>query len=106
MTSSEWKVAMPDFIDGVERELRLPAPRKTKVILEAFRTRLAKAGTIKSRKRFERELESFLQSDSALRAAATRYLRKKIPPIVAAAVETLKRAEPFLANRAKKDFWN
>ena len=106
MTSSKWKAAMEDFIDGIERELRSSAPRKTRVVLNTFRTRLADARTMKSRKRFEQELESFLQSESALRAAATKYLRRKMRPIVAAAVETLKRAEPFLANPTKKDFWN
>ena len=102
MTLPEWKDVMREFIDGVERELGPSIPANTKIALSAFRRRLNERGIAPRRKRFERELEAFLESEPVLEAAATQYLRKKIRPAVEEAVVLLKRVETILAKASKK----
>jgi hypothetical protein len=97
MTWSEWKVMMEDLLEGVEQELRSSAPTRNRVALNTFRSRLNEGRTIRGRKHFEQELEVFIQSDPSLRGAAKRYLRKKIPPVIEAAVAALKQAQLVLA---------
>jgi len=97
MTTSEWKELMEEFLEGVEREFRSSTPTKTKFTLDAFRRRLNGAGVIRSRKRFERELDTFLKSEPFARAATERHLLKKIRSTVAAADAALNRALPLLA---------
>jgi hypothetical protein len=99
---SEWKDMMKDFLDGVERELRPSASMKTKVALNVFRSRLNQEHTPRRRKHFEQELEAFFQSGPFLRAAAKRYLRKRIIPAIETAVALVKRAQPFLTKDRTK----
>jgi transketolase len=92
---------MEELIDGVRRELRSTIPTKTRTVLHTFRKRLKERLGGRRRKRFEQELETFLQSKPALRAASKRYLRKKMPPLIKAAIATLKRARRLLAQRKR-----
>jgi len=87
---------MMELLDGVQRELGSGVPNKTKATLDAFRGRLDETSAARKRKRFERELEAFLQSKPALRAASERYVCEKIPPAIEAAVAAMMRALPLL----------
>ncbi len=102
LTLSQWKAAMEELIDGVQGELGSTIPTKTKVTLHTFRKRFDENLSGRRRKRFEQELEAFLQSKRALRAASKRYLRKKIRPAIKAAIATLKRARRLLAQGKRK----
>ncbi len=102
LTLSQWKATMEELIDGVQGELGSTIPTKTKVALHTFRKRLDENLGDRRRKRFEQELEAFLQSKRALRAASKRYLRKKIPPAIKAAIGALKRARRLLAQGKRK----
>jgi len=93
---------MEELVDGVQKELGPTVPVKTKVGLEAFRKRLRKPLIARRRKRFEQELEAFLQSERALRTAAQRYIRKKMPPIIKAAVAVMKQARALLGKDKTK----
>jgi len=93
---------MEELLDGVQQELGSTVPIKTKVALDTFRKRLDETLVARRRKRFEQELEAFLQSKRALRAAAKRYLRKKIPPAIEAAVAVMKQALAVLAKYKTK----
>ena|SRR6266478_3310555 len=97
LTLSQWKATMDELIDGVQRELGSPTSTKTRVALHTFRKRLDENLGGRRRKRFEQELESFLQSKRALRAASKRYLRKKMRRVTKAMTATLKRARRLLA---------
>jgi hypothetical protein len=97
MTLSQWKEVMEELLDGVQQELGSTVPIKTKVALNTFRRRLHSTLVARRRKRFEQELEAFLQSKRALRVAAERYVCKKIPPAIEAAIAVLKRAQRLLA---------
>jgi len=88
---------MAYFLDGVERELGSPVSVKTKMALDAFRRQLSEGRIIRRHKRFEQELEIFLQSEPFLRGAAERYLTKKIGPAIEAAIAALEQARSFLA---------
>ena len=102
LTFSQWKATMEELIVGVQRELGSTIPPKTNVALHTFRKRLDENLGARRRKRFELELEAFLQSKRALRAAAKRYLRKKIPPTIKAAIAALNRARRLLAKGKRK----
>ena len=93
---------MEDFLDGVERKLRPSAPLKAKVTLNAFRKRLSEGHVARRRKRFEKELEAFLQSEPYLRAATKRYLKEKTIAAVGKAMKLLKRAAAVLAKHQGK----
>jgi hypothetical protein len=95
MTILEWQALMKELLDGVQRELGSRISRKAKDALDAFRKRLDETPGSRRRKRFEQELEAFLQSKRALRAATERYLCKRISPAIEAALAALKRASPF-----------
>ncbi len=97
-TYSQWKATMEEVIVGVQRELGSTIPTKTKVALHTFRKRLDENLGARRRKRFEQELEAFLQSKRALRAAAKRYLRKKFKASIAASKRVLR----LLAKRKRK----
>jgi hypothetical protein len=90
---------MIELLDGVQRELGSAISNKTKAALDAFRERICETSAAPRRKRFERELEAFLQSKPALRAASERYVCEKIPPAIEAAVGALMRALPLLKKR-------
>jgi hypothetical protein len=81
MMSDGWKQVMEALIAGVNRELPASAPAKTRVGLEAFRVRLTRRRLARGRKKFEQELEAFLQSDPMLRAAAERYIADLIKQV-------------------------
>jgi hypothetical protein len=87
---------MGDFLDGLERELPVAVSAKTRVMLKTFKSRLNKDSVKRRQKRFEQELETFLQSKSYLRAASRRHILKIMPPILDAAVAAVKKAAPFL----------
>jgi hypothetical protein len=99
LTLSEWKATMEELIDGVQGELGSAIPTKTRAALLTFRKRLEENLGERRRKRFEQELEAFLQSKPALRAASKRYLRKRIRTVIKATITTLKRARRVLAQR-------
>jgi hypothetical protein len=101
LTFSQWKATMKELIDGVQGELGPTIPTKTRVVLHTFRTRLDEKLGGRRRKRFEQELEAFLQSKRALRAASKRYLRNKMSPAIKAAIAALKRARRLLAQRKR-----
>jgi len=92
---------MMELLDGVQRELGSAVPNKTKAALDAFRERLDEISVVRKRQRFERELEAFLQSKPALRAASERYLCERIPPAIEAAVAAMMRALPLLRTKHK-----
>lgn len=102
LTLSQWKATMEELINGVQQELGSPTPTKTRVALHTFRERLDENLGGRKRKRFEQELEAFLQSKRALRAASKRYLRKKIRRVIKATTATLKRAQRLLAKRKRR----
>jgi len=64
LTLSQWKATMEGLIDGVQGELGSTIPTKTKAALHAFRKRLEENLGERKRKRFEQELEAFLQRGS------------------------------------------
>ena len=92
---------MMELLDGVQRELGSAVPNKTKAALDTFRGRLEETSTARRRKRFEGELEAFLQSKPALRGASERYLGERIPPAIEAAVAAMMRALTFLRTTRK-----
>jgi hypothetical protein len=107
MKSSDWKEAMVDLLDGVEREIGPSIPIAAKDRLDEFRRRLNEAHVIRRRKRFVQVLDAFLLSEPYLEVATKRYLRKKIIPIVKEALKALELAQLALekcktSSRAKK----
>lgn len=91
---------MRGLICGVRRELGRNAPATARAGLAAFEKRLALSSTNRKRKKFERELESYLAGKSYLRAAARRHLSKEmlrlvreIPPLMERVVTTLARTK-------------
>ena len=101
MTGSEWKDMMEGLLNGVEGELRGSVPVKTREVLNAFRMRLREARAVRRRKRFERDLEDLLQSNPLLRSATERHLRYKTISAIEEAEAVLRRAEPYLAKKAR-----
>jgi hypothetical protein len=97
LTLSQWKATMEELIDGVQRELGSTIPTKSRAALHTFRKRLEKNLGGPKRKRFEQELEAFLQSKPALRAASKRFLHKKFKAVTAA----LKRTRRLLRKRLR-----
>ena len=106
-TNEEWKHDMEAFLDGIESELR-PTSVRAQAILRAFRDRIDHDSIGPRRKRFERELESNLQTDPFLKRATERYFSKKVPAALASARETLDRAERVLKqlDKSKKPLIN
>jgi IS5 family transposase len=92
---------MEEIIDGVQGELGSTIPAKTRGALDTFRKRLEQNLGGRRRKRFEQELEAFLQSKRGLRAATKRYLRKRMRTVIKATIATLKRARRQLAQRKR-----
>jgi hypothetical protein len=87
---------MEDFLDGVESHLRSSTPARTRLALNAFRVRLKAARIAGGRKRFEQELESFIDKNLAVRGAAEQYLSSIMVPAIEAANVALKRADRIL----------
>src|SRR5712691_11386559 len=101
LTFSQWKTTMEELIEGVQRELGSTIPTKTRTVLHTLRKRLKENLGGRRRKRFEQELEAFLQSKPVLRAASKRYLRKKMRQVMKALTATLKRVRRLLAQRKR-----
>ena len=87
---------MENFLDGIGRELRSSAPSKTRLALTAFQARLKADRIAGGQKRFEQELEAFINKHSALRGAAKRHLRSSMVPAVDAAIAALNKATKVL----------
>jgi hypothetical protein len=91
-TIAEGKKVMDDLLDGALEELSPSAPRGARAALNELRARLKPIRTTRKLRRFEREVETFLQSKPFLRAATQRYLDKKALRLLKAANAALKRA--------------
>jgi hypothetical protein len=74
MNARQWKATMADLLKGVEANLRTSAPASVQTRLRDFRKQLAAVRTTESRARFERRLETYLQSAPYLRGAVRRYI--------------------------------
>jgi hypothetical protein len=98
MKSSEWKDAMVDLLDGVERELGPSIPIAARTRLNEFRRHLDEARVLRSHKRFVQGLDAFLLSEPYLEVATKRHLREKMIPIIKEALTALERAKLVLAN--------
>ena len=100
MNAREWKDAMGDLIDGVERQVSASAPKSATKQLKDFRSLLGRQRTVAARQSFENKLEEFLQSAPHLRGAAWRHLTS---PLAVAALQrsakTLKEADRILGSR-------
>lgn len=101
LTLLQWKATMEELIDGVQAEMGSAIPPKTRAAMHSLRERLEENSDGRGRKRFEQELEAFLQSKRALRAASKRYLRKRMRLVTKATIATLKRARRLLAKRKR-----
>ena len=101
LTLLQWKATMEGLIGGVQAEMGAGIPPKTRAAIDTFRERLEENLSGRGRKRFEQELEAFLQSNRSLRAASKRYLDKKIRLAVKAAIVELKRMRRLLAQRKR-----
>ena len=84
---------MEELLDGIERELRSSAPARTRLALNAFRVRLRAARIAGGQKRFEQELERFIDADFAVRGAAERYISTIMAPAIEAANVALKKRQ-------------
>jgi hypothetical protein len=88
---------MQRLIDGAESELRSLARAKTRAGLSKFRVRLRARRIAGGQKKFETELEAFLQGDPLLRAATQRYLDKQVKLACEQMVAVLKGVEAAVA---------
>jgi hypothetical protein len=102
MAGSSWKEVMEGLIKGAESEFRSSTPAKTRMALNEFRLRLRARRVAGGQKKFEKELEAFLQRDPLLRAATERHLVKQIKLTCDRMVTVLKKVEPALADFRKK----
>jgi len=100
---SFWK----DFLDGVQRALG-PTDSVERAALDTLRMRLDKPSTARRHKKFEEELDELLRTNPVMKLATDRYLRKKVPVVIAAAEATLKRAQHVLekSKRMKREWVN
>jgi hypothetical protein len=102
MKKSQWKVLIKGLLDGVLRELGPGISDETRCEIISLRRRLDEPFPARTRKRFERELEEFLDSKLVLKAATKRYLGKKTISVVEAAEAALKQAEAVLQQYREK----
>jgi hypothetical protein len=93
---------MEELLDGIQQELGSAVSTETKVALNTLRQYLAKPLTPLRRKRFKKECDALIESKPVLKAAADRYLRKKVPAAVAAAEAALEAAQELLAKLKRK----
>jgi|SRR5579862_2543751 len=91
-TIANGKKVMDDLLEGALGELSPSAPRGARAALNELRARLKPIRTTRQLRRFEREVEAFLQGKPFLRAATQRYLGKETLRLAKAAHATLKRA--------------
>ena len=95
MTTADWKSCMSDLFDGLEREL--PDLERAAIVptLSQLRSRVMRC-TPQRRKKFEAELEAFLQSSITLQVAAQKYISRILLPTVEAAEAVLKESRALL----------
>jgi len=86
---------MSDLIGGVEREL--PDLERVAIAptLNRLRSRIWRC-TPQNRKKFEAELETFLQSSNTSQIAAQKYISRILPPTIEAAEAALKESRTLL----------
>jgi hypothetical protein len=87
---------MSDLLDGAEKELSPHDQKKYAEAFASFKLRLSPQKKIGNRKTIERDVESFLDSDDAIREAASVYLGKRVLDQVPRAEGLLRRAEKVL----------
>jgi Skp family chaperone for outer membrane proteins len=93
---------MEELLDGVQQELGSTVPAETEIALNDLRRRLEKHLTAPRRKRFKQELETLFERKPGLKAAANRYLRKKVPAAIAAAEAALEAGQELLSTLKRK----
>jgi hypothetical protein len=98
---SEWKKIFVDALNGVERELCPSSPKRVRVAIADFRILLDSVSSIRARERFERDIETFLESESYLRAATRRYMTKSIIKACNGVVRVMNRAKRVLGQGNK-----
>jgi hypothetical protein len=101
-SSTAWKRDMRAFLDGVESELRPSAPATARAALQDFRDRLDHDKTARRRKGFWQDLDALLGRDPFLRAAAKRYLSKKMHSALTKAFKAQIEAERVLKQLESK----
>ena len=102
MNAREWKRVILEILNGVERQLRPSAPKRARALLAEFRVRLSALRCSSDRRRYEVELEKFLESAPYLREAAWRYLTPKVVDALKTATEAAKLASSALAEYAAR----
>ena len=103
MTVKEWKRLFSETVTGVEAELDSTVPKSARASLHEFHRRLKEANTKESRKSFEADFDAFLESDKYLKAAAGRYVTKKMVPAFDKAFKVMKKARTLLAKMKKQE---
>ena len=96
---SEW---WAEFLDGVASELHPAAPESSRKALSALRSRVGECDDARTRRRFERDLDTLVENDRFVKPAAEWYLKKRVPKDLRAATETLARAQAVLAEYASR----
>jgi len=102
MTKKDWKEICENLLNGVEQELRSTVPVNVRASLDTFRQRLDRDSIVRRRKRFERELEALLRGNPSLRAAANRYLSKKVKSALKTIVRVLNRTMRVLKEQQER----
>ena len=82
ITEDTWPAATASAIDGLEQNLCRSAPKHLRSELQAFRVRLATIRGQVARRRFECELDSYVESTPAPRAAGKRYIRDQMRDVL------------------------
>jgi hypothetical protein len=99
--ASEWKEIIAQALDGVEGGLCRSAPNKTRLALTEFRRRLDSVASTRERKRFERDLDAFVESKPHLRAAFGRYVSKRLIAFCEELARASKKVQRILAKQKK-----
>lgn len=99
---SDWRKMMNDWFDGAEHEMVPADQTKWAAEFAAFRSLLKSGRTIRNRRKLEREIEAFFESDEILKAALWTHLGKRAAKELARAEVVLRNANRILA-RYEKD---
>lgn len=78
----EWHADIETMIDGLGQNLCRSAPKRLRSELQAFRVRLTTIRGQVERRRFECDLDSYVNSSPALRAAGNRWLRDMMRDVI------------------------
>ena len=92
---------MGELIDGVELHVCASAPKNATRQLKEFRILLPRKRTATTRRRYESELEKFLQSAPYLRGAAWRYLTPRAAVALQRSAKAIKQADRILSSMKK-----